>query len=87
MPLSLELCGFSDVWAEPVSPVQKWAYSEINFISFWQIMVHKLKQEDLEKVAVMLRGIWLRRNKMIFEDKFTCSSMVARIAIESLEGY
>lgn len=59
--MHLQMCG-----AESTSPIQKWSSNENEFFIVWKLMVQKLKQKELEKVAVIMRNIWLRRNMVIF---------------------
>ncbi|XP_042954503.1 uncharacterized protein LOC122290886 [Carya illinoinensis] len=60
----------SDVWAESDSPVQKWAVTELEFIELWKKLNSSLDEDEIELVACTLRGIWLRRNLLIFDRKF-----------------
>lgn len=56
----------SDVWAESDSPVQKWAVTEMDFMELWNKLNLSLEGDEIELVACTLRGIWLRRNSLIF---------------------
>ncbi|XP_042958198.1 uncharacterized protein LOC122293794 [Carya illinoinensis] len=44
-------------------------------------------KEDLELVAVVMRGVWFRRNAFIFEKKFTGPGTVIEQATVSLENF
>ena len=46
-----------------------------------------LEEEDLLLVAAVCRGIWLRRNKFIFEGIFTQPSKVVSKAKEAVEDF
>ncbi|KAG6639485.1 hypothetical protein CIPAW_10G104100 [Carya illinoinensis] len=62
--------GASDIWACERSPVQKWQSSEKYFFDLWSDWFSKLPLDQLVVMAVVLRGIWLRRNGLVFENKF-----------------
>lgn len=48
--------GTSTGVAEVSGPVQKWNSNEREFFSIWKILVQKLKHEELEKVAIIMRN-------------------------------
>lgn len=69
-----------DVWAEGCSPVQKWSSEVMDFGMVWKKMVQSLSTEDLELSAIVLRNIWLRRNKFIFESLFNSPANIFKQA-------
>ncbi|KAF5475754.1 hypothetical protein F2P56_007529 [Juglans regia] len=77
----------ADVWAESNSPVKKWANEGVDFMSLWIKMINELKKEEIEWMAVVMRRIWLRRNRFIFENKFYSPKQVILMARECLEDY
>ncbi|KAF5441933.1 hypothetical protein F2P56_037100 [Juglans regia] len=77
----------TDVWAKNNSPVKKWANEEVDFMSLWIKMIHDLKREELEWKVVVMRRIWLKRNRFIFENKFYNPKQVISMAGEGLEDY
>ncbi|KAF5447381.1 hypothetical protein F2P56_032936 [Juglans regia] len=82
---ALSSCGGAmDVWADNLSPVQKWASTEKDIQELWADRCNKLKREDLELMAVVLRRIWLRRNIFVFENKFEGPDVIFRQAIDFL---
>ncbi|KAF5471050.1 hypothetical protein F2P56_011525 [Juglans regia] len=81
-------CGAtSDVWAEGKSLAQKWCCNEEEFCVTWSRMVQQLNQRDIELVAVTMRYIWLRRNKVVFKEQFTGPKRVLSKAMEDIEVY
>ncbi|KAF5458726.1 hypothetical protein F2P56_022736, partial [Juglans regia] len=77
----------ADVWAESNSPMKKWANEGVDFMSLWIKMINALKNEDIEWMAVVMRRIWLRRNRFIFENNFYSPKQVILMAGEGLEDY
>ncbi|KAF5477421.1 hypothetical protein F2P56_004061 [Juglans regia] len=53
----------------------------------WEKLIEKLNGSKLEEVAIVMRGLWLRRNESIFEDKFKSPSQVRRIAKHDMTEY
>ncbi|XP_042983239.1 uncharacterized protein LOC122312645 [Carya illinoinensis] len=77
----------SDVWAENGSGLQKWPSEEKDFYVLWFEMQTKLQQSKLEEVSMILRGLWTRRNMMIFESKFDSPRKVLNAAMTSLQSF
>lgn len=46
-----------------------------------------LNQGELEKVAAIMWNIWMRRNKFVFEEKFSSPYTIIKTAMENLEEY
>ncbi|KAF5477203.1 hypothetical protein F2P56_003868 [Juglans regia] len=59
----------------------------MDFFHLWKLLVHKLNQEELEKVAAIMRNIWLRRNKFVLEDKFSSPNRTIRATLKILEEF
>ncbi|XP_042974720.1 uncharacterized protein LOC122306357 [Carya illinoinensis] len=77
----------SDVWAESGSGLQKWPSEEKDFFVLWSEMQTRLQQSKLEEVSMILRGLWTRRNMMIFERKFESPRRVLTAAMISLQSF
>ena len=56
----------NDVWASGLSGVQKWKRGEGDFLRLWVNMSEVFEKDKLEKIVVMLRKVWLRRNTFVF---------------------
>ncbi|XP_041026997.1 uncharacterized protein LOC121267211 [Juglans microcarpa x Juglans regia] len=69
-----------DVWAKGSSPVQKWSSEVADFGMVWKKVIQSLSMEDLELVAIVLRNIWLRRNKFVFESLFNSPANIFKQA-------
>lgn len=54
-----------DVWSNGCIKVQKMSYQNDLFFNTWIFLVQQLVQNELEVVAVTLKGIWTRRNEFI----------------------
>ncbi|XP_042964599.1 uncharacterized protein LOC122298811 [Carya illinoinensis] len=50
-------------------------------------MQTRLQQSKLEEVSMILRGLWTRRNMMIFERKFESPRKVLTAAMTSLQNF
>ncbi len=59
-----------DVWGSDSRVFQKNSFMASSFLHFFQQASYQYSKEDLNMVAVMARGIWLRRNLWVFEGKF-----------------
>lgn len=77
----------SDVWVESIRATQKWNVSEVDLLKLWEELARKINKKELEEVAVIMRGLWMRRNMFIFGDKFSSSGSVIRTAQEFLREY
>ncbi|KAG6628833.1 hypothetical protein CIPAW_14G039600 [Carya illinoinensis] len=70
----------SDVWAMDESPVRKWCNAEWGFAELWASMFQKLRIEDVELMAYTMMRLWLRRNLLVFENKFDAPENVFKAA-------
>ncbi|XP_042972813.1 uncharacterized protein LOC122304620 [Carya illinoinensis] len=77
----------SDVWAEKDSGLQKWICEEREFFKIWTDMQESLQKNRVEEIVMILRGLWSRRNKLVFESKFESPSRVVTNAISSLKCF
>ncbi|XP_041009473.1 uncharacterized protein LOC121253538 [Juglans microcarpa x Juglans regia] len=77
----------NDVWACKGSGVLKWSAMAEDFRDLWDRLCLKLNSSLLEEVIVILRGIWHRRNKFVFENIFSGPAQVIEGAIQSLDGF
>ncbi|XP_035546588.1 uncharacterized protein LOC118348634 [Juglans regia] len=76
-----------DVWSESSSIMQKMKREEHDLLALWEKLTLKLSELELEEVAVVMRGLWVRRNESIFEDIFKSPSQVISIAQNDLKEY
>lgn len=74
-----------DVWMEGNIRFQKSCSEEDNFSSIILRLRERLTEEDFDLMACLARQIWLRRNKMVFEDKFSHPKLVFKAACDQLE--
>lgn len=49
-----------------------------DFIQLWDKILSSFEQETVERVACLLRHIWLRHNNLIFKNSFTPPFMVVQ---------
>ncbi|KAF5450671.1 hypothetical protein F2P56_031001 [Juglans regia] len=77
----------NDVWACKGSGVQKWSVMVVDFMDLWDRLCMKMNSGLLEEVAMILKGIWNRRNKYVFENVFSSPAQVYEGAIHSLDGF
>ncbi|XP_040993121.1 uncharacterized protein LOC121239848 [Juglans microcarpa x Juglans regia] len=77
----------SDVWAKEGSPVKKWWSGEQSFTQLWTDMYRKLTKNNIEKMVMIMKNIWYRRNKFVFETEFLNPKQVVQIATISQEEY
>ncbi|KAG2685531.1 hypothetical protein I3760_10G129600 [Carya illinoinensis] len=77
----------NDVWADSSSGLQKWSSVEVDFVYLWQKLMLGFEQKRVEMLAVIFAGIWHRRNRAVFEDKFDGPGMVIKKATMMLEGF
>ncbi|XP_035544636.1 uncharacterized protein LOC118348020 [Juglans regia] len=77
----------NDVWSGSVISVQKWRVGEGDLLGLLEELTEKLSIGDMEEVAVVLRGLWLRRNTFVFDSKLLSHTYVISTARESLEEY
>ncbi|XP_040997158.1 uncharacterized protein LOC121243156 [Juglans microcarpa x Juglans regia] len=76
-----------DVWAESHRATQKWGAMETNLLKLWEDLEGKLNKIELAEVAVIMRGLWMRRNNFIFENKFLNPSSIIRSIRDSLKEH
>ncbi|KAF5449835.1 hypothetical protein F2P56_030240 [Juglans regia] len=77
----------NDVWSEAIKAVQKWRVGEGDLLGLLEELVKKLTQAKMEETIAIMRGLWLRRNTFVFENKLLSHNNVIRAAIDSLEEY
>ncbi|KAF5472027.1 hypothetical protein F2P56_008777 [Juglans regia] len=77
----------SDVWVEALRAIQKWNVNEVDLLKLWEDLAGKLNKNKIEEVAVIMRGMWLRRNRFIFENKFSTPRSIIRTAKDFLIEY
>lgn len=58
------------------SALQKWSCEDVNFSQLWGNLQQNFNQEKLEEIYVIFVGIYSRRNKAVFEEKFDSPNKV-----------
>lgn len=53
----------------------------------WERMQKCFQKEQMEEIVVIFRGLWLRRNKHIFENIFDSPAKVINMALTHLAEY
>lgn len=56
-------------------------------INLWEKLVQKLKKKDSQLITSIIRNIWLRRNKFIFEQKFDSPRTIVSKKVENLDAF
>ncbi|KAG7967967.1 hypothetical protein I3843_08G127700 [Carya illinoinensis] len=77
----------SDVWVKMGNPVQKWRVGVKKILQLWEEMYSKLPIENIEKMTMIMRNIWHRRNKYVFEKKFLTPTSVVQISLTGYKEY
>ncbi|KAG2675064.1 hypothetical protein I3760_13G167000 [Carya illinoinensis] len=77
----------SDVWIESSARIQKWRISEDNFLDLIEKMAQILSKEEMEEVAMVMRSIWLRRNQLVFDNKFIPPRQLINLARVQLREF
>lgn len=67
-----------NVWTEKASPVQKWQSDAKEFQQMWMEMYEGLTKEKLELTMTIMNKIWGRRNRFLFENKFSSLGRVVQ---------
>jgi hypothetical protein len=76
-----------DVWGGDSSPFHKCASQGVHFMQVFDHCMGRFNREELCLFVVVSRGIWLHRNRFIFEGKFTPPNVVFSEASKSLEEF
>jgi ribonuclease HI len=76
-----------DVWAECNSKLQKCATMEVSFANLFMELVDKLDADEMQKVAVIARLIWSRRNNVVFGGDFMSPKHILEAASSQLENF
>lgn len=74
-----------DVWLDCNAKIQKSTSDEDAFRHILMKLLERLEALEFDQVACVARKIWLRRNKMVFEEVFTPLKTVVQIAADQLE--
>jgi ribonuclease HI len=75
------------VWGGGPIVFQKCKTEGGSFNLLMDVCLNRLSKEDFELMAVICRRIWLRRNKMVFDQIFTPPGVVYEEAVRSLEDF
>lgn len=76
-----------DVWTECSRKIQKSSSIEMDFMSIMENMLAKSAAEELQLAVIVARQIWLQRNSMAFEGKFTSPQAILRTAKDQLDAH
>ncbi|XP_042942843.1 uncharacterized protein LOC122277025 [Carya illinoinensis] len=77
----------ADVWAENDSGLQKWICEEKEFFNIWSDMQETLQKNKVAEAVMILRGLWTRRNNLVFEGKFESPTRVVTNALSRLKCF
>lgn len=59
----------------------------MEFIGFWEEMITRLQTKELEEVISILRRIWFRLNKFVFEQIFINPRRVIMEALQEMTEF
>jgi hypothetical protein len=76
-----------DVWAECSSKLQKCATMEVTFANLFTELADRLDADEMQKVAVVARLIWLRRNSVMFGGDFMSPNHILETASSQLDNF
>ncbi|XP_035545040.1 uncharacterized protein LOC118348156 [Juglans regia] len=76
-----------DVWGQGVMKVQKLSFQSDLIFDIWSRLIEILSSEELDEVAVTMRGIWSRRNNVIHGKEFKHPTPVHQHAKAELVSY
>jgi hypothetical protein len=75
-----------DVWLECTKKLQKSTSDEDAFINIFERLLECLNDVEIELIACVARQLWLRRNKLIFEESFSQPKVLIQQAKDQLEA-
>lgn len=67
--------------------IQKLSIAKEDGLSLFQRWMTKLDEEDLVYVSCVAQSIWLRRNTVVFEGKFSSPAQIVHSTLTSLEAF
>jgi hypothetical protein len=76
-----------DVWGSKTSPFQKCYTSGVSFKEVFEDGIQLYSKEVLELLVVVARGIWFRRNKLVFEGAFSHPNDIFSTALNFIRDY
>lgn len=76
-----------DIWGSKMSHFQKCYASGVSFKEVFEDGIQRYSKEILELLVVVARGIWFRRNKLVFERAFSHPDDVFSAAINFIREY
>jgi hypothetical protein len=76
-----------DIWAECSSKLQKCATMEVSFANLFMKLADKLDVVEMQKVVVVARLIWFRRNNVVFGGDFMSPKHILETASSQLENF
>lgn len=59
-----------DVWCKICKSIQKFSFSNHSFLTIWQTLANRLSLTELAEAAMVFKGIWMRRNEVIYKHNF-----------------
>ena len=76
-----------DVWAECSSKLQKCATIEVTSASLFMLLSDRLDADEMQKVTVVTRLIWLQRNSVVFGGDFMSPKNILETASSQLDNF
>jgi hypothetical protein len=76
-----------DVWGSGSMVFQKCPYSFPSIIELVSFLFNRLDDDFLSLMVAVFRSIWMRRNKLVFEDQFSSPLTVFKDASRHHEEY
>jgi len=76
-----------DVWGSKTSPFEKFYASGVSFKEVFEDRIQRYSKEVLELLVVVARGIWFRRNKLVFEGAFSHPDNIFSAALNFIREY
>jgi hypothetical protein len=75
------------IWSECNSKIQKRSSEHEDFLDIFSDLLRVLDQDDLERVAVVARAMWFRRNAVVHGRQIGQPYIVVSQALENLEAF
>lgn len=76
-----------DVWADKGSRVHKLSSNDDDMELVLRILVKRLNEDGIVLIAIVMRNIWLRMNKFVFEKDFSSAHEIFTQAKTRISEY
>ncbi|KAG6685421.1 hypothetical protein I3842_12G111300 [Carya illinoinensis] len=76
-----------DVWCQGFKKLQKAVFDVCDFKGLLKAWFSHFGQDQVEVIAVIAHKIWQRRNRLLFEEKFTHPSELMRLSLQAVKDY